>query len=247
LRPKGRNCGHVAKISASRPVWSHAFNISEFILYVFQRPRHTYRNAKPYITVTVSLSRNTSMNVLLKCACETDCCRVSTQTEAAHHWKEFLSINCISADVRWETHIEYIISNAVSQLYFLNQLKRAGLSSPHLMHFYTTMIRPVCCAFSALTLLVGRQEGHPARKNLSDEVLAWLSVWSEVQMICIWSGRCHCHPIISASENPEWFILLVPAYPGSPGKKAVKRLVCVCVCDQTSTQICLTALAPNLF
>jgi len=43
-------------------------------------------------------------------------------------------------------------------------------------------------AFSALTLLVGRQEGHPARKNLSDEVLAWLSVCSEVQMICIWSG-----------------------------------------------------------
>ena len=25
-----------------------------------------------------------------------------------------------------------------------------------------------------LNLLVGRQEGHPARKNLSDEVLAWL-------------------------------------------------------------------------
>ena len=30
-------------------------------------------------------------------------------------------------------------------------------------------------AFSALTLLVGSQEGHPARKNLTDEVLAWLS------------------------------------------------------------------------
>ena len=44
-------------------------------------------------------------------------------------------------------------------------------------------------AFSALTLLVGRgrQEGHLARKNLSDEVLAWLAVWSEVQMTCIWS------------------------------------------------------------
>ena len=31
-------------------------------------------------------------------------------------------------------------------------------------------------AFSALTLLVGRQEGHPACKKLSGEVLAWLSV-----------------------------------------------------------------------
>jgi len=33
-------------------------------------------------------------------------------------------------------------------------------------------------AFSALTLLVGRQEGHPAFKKLSGGVLAWLSVWS---------------------------------------------------------------------
>jgi len=43
-------------------------------------------------------------------------------------------------------------------------------------------------AFSALTVLVGWQEGHPACKKLSGEVLAWLSVWSEVRMICIWSS-----------------------------------------------------------
>ena len=36
--------------------------------------------------------------------------------------------------------------------------------------------------FSALTLLVGRHKGHPACKKLSSYgVLAWLSVWSEVQ------------------------------------------------------------------
>jgi len=40
-------------------------------------------------------------------------------------------------------------------------------------------------AFSALTLLVGRQEGHPACKKQSGGVLAWLSVRSEVQT-CIW-------------------------------------------------------------
>jgi len=40
-------------------------------------------------------------------------------------------------------------------------------------------------AFSALTLLVGWQEGHPACKKLSGKALAWLSVWSEVQT-CIW-------------------------------------------------------------
>jgi len=40
-------------------------------------------------------------------------------------------------------------------------------------------------AFSALTLLFGRQEGHPACKKLSGGVLAWLSAWSKVQT-CIW-------------------------------------------------------------
>jgi len=43
-------------------------------------------------------------------------------------------------------------------------------------------------AFSGLTLLVGRQEEHLVCKKLSDEVLVWLCVWSEVQMICVWSS-----------------------------------------------------------
>jgi len=41
------------------------------------------------------------------------------------------------------------------------------------------------CAFSVLTLVVGQQEGHPAGKKMSGGVLAWLSVWSELQT-CIW-------------------------------------------------------------
>jgi len=36
----------------------------------------------------------------------------------------------------------------------------------------------VCFAFSALTLFVGWQEGHPACKKLSGGVLVLLSVWS---------------------------------------------------------------------
>jgi len=43
----------------------------------------------------------------------------------------------------------------------------------------------VTAAFSALTLLVGRQEGHLVCKKLSGGMLAWLSVWNEVQT-CIW-------------------------------------------------------------
>jgi len=44
-------------------------------------------------------------------------------------------------------------------------------------------------AFSALMLLVGQQEGHPACKKLSGGVLVLLSVWSEVQT-CIWPSWC---------------------------------------------------------
>jgi len=40
---------------------------------------------------------------------------------------------------------------------------------------------PTTFTSSALTLLNGRQDGHPACKKLSGGVLAWLSVWSEVQ------------------------------------------------------------------
>jgi len=40
-------------------------------------------------------------------------------------------------------------------------------------------------AFTALTLLVGWQEGHPACKKPCGGVLEWLSVWSEMQT-CIW-------------------------------------------------------------
>jgi len=40
-------------------------------------------------------------------------------------------------------------------------------------------------------LLVGQQEGQQTCKKLSDGVLAWLSVWGEVQ-ICIWLRWCHC-------------------------------------------------------
>jgi len=35
-----------------------------------------------------------------------------------------------------------------------------------------------------MMLLVGCQEEYPACKKLSDELLVWLSDWSEVQMIC---------------------------------------------------------------
>ena len=63
--------------------------------------------------------------------------------------------------------------------------------------------------FSALMPVVGWQEGHPACKKLSGGVLAWLSVWSEVQT-CIWPSWRHCHSLSLASVKcrlvlPFWY------------------------------------------
>ena len=46
-------------------------------------------------------------------------------------------------------------------------------------------------------------------------MLAWLSVCSEVQVLCIWFRWRHCHPIIYHFIK----IFLVPVYPGCPGKR----------------------------
>ena len=76
-------------------------------------------------------------------------------------------------------------------------------------------------AFSALTQLVGRQEGHPASKKLSGGVLAWLSVWSEVHT-CIQPSWCHCHSLSLVSLKSR---LVLPFW------------YCVCVCLRWSASL----------
>ena len=90
-------------------------------------------------------------------------------------------------------------------------------------------------AFSALKLLVGQQEGHPVCQKLSGEVLAWLSVWSEVQT-CIRPSGCHCHSLSLASVKsrlvlPFWYWLtrVVPD----------KGTLNVCVCVSSSSSLCV--------
>ena len=76
-------------------------------------------------------------------------------------------------------------------------------------------------------LLVGRQEGHPACKKLSGGVLAWLSVWSEVQT-CIRPSWCHWHSLSLASVKsslvlPFWYWLTRVV----PDKGPLNGCVCV--------------------
>ena len=79
------------------------------------------------------------------------------------------------------------------------------------LYFVFYFIYFCCFAFGALTLLVGWQEGHSACKQLSGGMLAWLSVWSEMQT-CIWPSWCHWHSLSLASVKsrlvlPFWYRL----------------------------------------
>ena len=50
-----------------------------------------------------------------------------------------------------------------------------------------------------------------------------LSVWSKVQMICMWSSWCHCDPIISCFIKIHICLtFLVPACPGCLGKESAE-------------------------
>ena len=96
-------------------------------------------------------------------------------------------------------------------------------------------------AFSALTRLGGRKSIRPVKKT-EWWVLAWLSVWSEVQT-CIRPSWCHCHSLSLASVKsrlvlPFWYRLtrVVPDKGPSNGR--------VCVCQWLSywTLLCVICL-----
>jgi len=82
---------------------------------------------------------------------------------------------------------------------------------------------PLLISFSALTLLVGLPEGHPACKKVC---------WGAGMVICLelHMAQLMLLPLAVSyfSKIQIGFTFLVPAHLGSPGKMAVKR-VCVCV------------------
>jgi len=91
------------------------------------------------------------------------------------------------------------------------------------VRLFICLLIEILSAFSALTLLVGRQEGHPACKK------QW---WGTGMVICLERGAdmrmAQLIPLpltVSCSSKIQiGFTILVPAYPGCPGKEAVKWL-----------------------
>jgi len=88
----------------------------------------------------------------------------------------------------------------------------------HLHVFYWSRLPSVLVAFSALTLLAGQQEGHPACKKWGNGGGGhWL-----VSMEWRPAGLSVCLPLLifpCAIESRS--SLLAPAHRGGPGKRAV--------------------------
>jgi len=88
-------------------------------------------------------------------------------------------------------------------------------------------------ALSALTLLVGRQEGHPACKKTKWWGAGMVICLSEMQT-CIWPSWCHCHSMSLASVKsrlvlPFWYRLTRVVQEKGP----LNGRVCTLECTET--------------
>ena len=115
-------------------------------------------------------------------------------------------------------------------IYWSHMTKVRGIQT-----FFKTQCTTVHCVWPSVLwrCWLGGRKGIRPVKKLSGGVLAWLSVWSEVQT-CVWPSWCHCHSLSLASVKsrlalPFWYRLTWVV----PEKGPLNGCVCVCVCECT--------------
>ena len=136
------------------------------------------------------------------------CPSLSKSKLFAHKWPH----SCLSTHSSPHSS-SYWWQQSMSCIFYRNRKAHYLPPSPSVLQLMCSEILKKIIAFSALTLLVGRQEGHLACKKLSGGVLAWLSVRSEVQT-CIRPSWCRCHSLSLASVKSR---LVYLSGTGSPG------------------------------
>ena len=91
-------------------------------------------------------------------------------------------------------------------------------------------------------------------------MLVWLSVWIEVQIVCIWSSWCHCHPKTPSSLTffksrpvlPFWYQLTeVVLEKGqlngcSSSSNSSSKPVVICVCSNRCSILFFSVLDPRV-
>ena len=55
----------------------------------------------------------------------------------------FKLLGVYDCDLKWSEHVDAIVSKAASRLHFRKQLKRAVAPNRDLLHFFTSVLRPV--------------------------------------------------------------------------------------------------------
>ena len=134
----------------------------------------------------------------------------------------------------------YLAGSSILHIFLLNTTKSIFVCSKYCHRqiqpqtwvissflFYLQLLL-IMSAFSALMLLVGWQEGHPACKK-QEWWGAGVIVWSKVHT-CIWPSWCHCHSLSLASVKsrlvlPFWYRLTWVVLEKGP----LNGCVCVCV------------------
>ena len=146
--------------------------------------------------------------------------------------------NQIFHKVLWQRVVECLITTLLQITTESASDKSVKIRQNYCHEFETTSFMGhavQCTAFSALTLLVGRQKGHPACKKTE-----W---WGARVVICLEQGAdLHMAQLMPLpltvscfSKIQTGFTFLVLAHPGSPGQRAIKQVsVCVCVCTTES-------------
>jgi len=89
---------------------------------------------------------------------------------------------------------------------------------------------------------LGGRKGIRPVKKLSGGVLAWLSVWSEVQT-CMWPSWCRSLSLASVKSRlvlPFWYRLTWVVLEKGPLN------VCVCVCVRACVRACAHAMSIHL-
>jgi len=131
----------------------------------------------------------------------------------------------------------YVYVCLLYELFFIRNVVRllscVNMCTCHVC-FTINLLTTYCCLFSALTLLVGQQEGHPASKKLFE----W---WGAGVVICLERGAdlhmAQLMPLpLTIRKIQIEFTFLVLADPGCPGQRAVKW-VCVLLTRLQGTRV----------
>ena len=131
----------------------------------------------------------------------------------------------------WRTHSCHCCARWFRKSICYN-LKRCSFCS----HY--SLLLMLCCyivyfAILQLTLLVGRQEEHPACKNWVMRCRCGYLSRARCKCFCILSSWYHCIPkphSFLPHLNPDWFLPLLPAYEVFPGKRGCYMGVVVVSC-----------------